>query len=138
MIKVHLTSIAFTGYIEYIFDDESLLLQKMNTEAELSEKQQVWFLKNMPREYQELEKLKSANVTLTEIKSDPVTFQQFWDRYDDKICSSKFKTEKAWDKLSPVDQGRAYRYISRYFNNMPAGTRKKYATTYLSDRLWNN
>lgn len=132
----HLTSIAFTGYIEFRFSDNELL-DKMSNHADLTEKQQVFLLQNMPKEIQELEKLKTSNVTITEVNQD-ITFDMFWNRYDDKLNSSKKRTERKWDKMNPADQARAYLFISRYFANIPAGTRKKYAETYLNDELWNN
>ncbi len=132
----HLTSIAWTGFIEFVFNDNTLL-EKWENHAELSEGQQVFLLKNLPREIPELEKLKTPNTKITEIK-EVITFTMFWDRYDDKVNSSRFKTERSWNKMTPVDQSRAFHFIPRYFAHIPQGTRKKYATTYLSDQLWNN
>jgi hypothetical protein len=132
----HLSSIAWSGYIEFIFNDPGLL-DKMENHADLSEKQQIFLLKNMPREISELEKLKTANVTITEVKQE-ITFDMFWIRYDDKLNSSKKRTERKWQKMNDADRVRAFYFIPRYFSNIPAGTRKKYAETYLNDELWNN
>ena len=109
----------------------------MDNHAELSESQQIYLLKHMPRELSELDLLKTPNTTITELKKE-VTFQMFWDLYDDKTTSSRSKTQKKWDKLTPADQARAYNYISRYFSQIPSGTRKKYAETYLNAELWAN
>ena len=132
----HLTSVSFVGYVEFIFTDEDLL-SKMEIHADLSQQQQVYLLKHMPREITELEKLKSDTAQITEIQQE-VNFKMFWNRYDDKLNSSLKKTEQKWNKMSPDNQYKAFRYISKYFSNIPVGTRKKYATTYLSDELWNN
>jgi hypothetical protein len=132
----HLTSIAFTGYVEFIFRDNDLL-EKMEIHADLTDKQQIFLLKNMPRELVELGKLKTANVTIMEIKLE-ITFDMFWKKYDDVISSSKKRTLAKWDKMTPADRARAYHYIARYFSNIPYGTRKKYAETYLNAELWNN
>jgi hypothetical protein len=132
----HVTSIAWTGYIEFIFNDNNLL-DKMETHADLSEGQQVFFLKNLPREILELEKLKTDNVTITEVNEE-VTFDMFWNRYDDKINSSRKRTLQKWNKMTPADRSRAFRYIPRYFSHVPQGTRKKFAETYLNAELWNN
>jgi hypothetical protein len=134
---IHLTSISFTGYVEYVFND-NCLLDKMEFHADLSEKQQIFLLKNMPREIQELDKLKSANVTLTEMNAEVPTFDMFWKRYDDRVNSSKKRAKQKWNKMTPADQGRAYTFIPKYFMNIPAGTRKKFAETYLNAELWNN
>jgi len=132
----HLTSLAFTGYLEFVFSD-NCLLEKMETHADLSEKQQIFLLKHLPREIPELEKLQSDTTTLTEINEN-ISFDMFWVLYDDKINSSKKRASQKWNKMTPADQHRAYHYIRRYFANIPQGTRKKFAETYLNAELWNN
>lgn len=132
----HLTSIAWTGYIEFVFSDNTLL-EKWENHADLSEKQQIFLLKHLPREIPELDQLKTPNTTLTEVKED-ITFEMFWARYDDKINSSRKRTLHKWNTMTPAERSRAYRYIARYFANVPTGTRKKYAETYLNAELWNN
>lgn len=132
----HLTSNAFTGYVEYQFNDLGLL-GKMEIHAELNERQQVYILKNLPREIAELDKYSSANVIITEIKQD-ITFEMFWNRYDDKINSSRKRTEYKWEKMTPTDRAKAFWFIQTYFGSIPPGTRKKFAETYLNAELWNN
>ena len=132
----HLTSNVFTGYVEYQFNDLGLL-DKMEIHAELGERQQVYILKNLPREITELEKYSSANVIITEIKGD-ITFEMFWNKYDDKINSSRKRTEVKWDKMTPTDRARAFWFVSKYLSSIPSGTRKKFAETYLNAELWNN
>ena len=131
-----LTSQSFTGYIEFMFDDNTLL-NSYAIHAELSESQQVYLLKNMPREIIELGKLKSSTVTITEIDQE-VTFEMFWNRYDEKIRSSKKKALSGWNKMSKANQVRAFRFISKYESNILPGTAKKYAETYLNAELWAN
>ncbi len=131
-----LTSPTFTGYIEFIFNDNTLL-ESYGIHADLSEKQQIYILKNMPREIIELDKLKSGTVTITEINQE-VTFEMFWNRYDEKIRSSKKKAMAGWNKMSKASQVRAFRFISKYESNILPGTAKKYAETYLNAELWAN
>jgi hypothetical protein len=131
-----LTSSSFTGYIEFIFNDNTLL-EGYGIHADLSEKQQVYILKNMPREIIELDKLKSGTVTITEINQE-VTFEMFWNRYDEKIRSSKKKALSGWNKMSKANQVRAFRFISKYESNILPDTAKKYAETYLNAELWDN
>lgn len=76
-------------------------------------------------------------MSVTELVED-VTFDMFWQRYDDKARSSKIKTQRQWDKMPAREQAKAYRFIPNYFASIPQGVCKKYATTYLSDQLWNN
>jgi len=132
----HMTSVTFTGYIEFVFNDNSLL-EKYQISAELSERQQIYLLKNMPRELPELDNLKSSTVTITEINQE-VTFDMFWNRYDEKIRSSKKKALSGWNKMSKANQVRAFRFISKYESNILPGTAKKYAETYLNAELWAN
>lgn len=67
-----------------------------------------------------------------------IDFDMFWNKYDDKISSSKRRAKAKWDKMSEAERAKAYHYISKYFASIPGGTRKKYAETYLNAELWNN
>jgi hypothetical protein len=109
----------------------------MENHAELNESQQRFLLEHMPREIAELNLLKTPNTTITEIKQE-VNFEMFWQHYDDKLTSSKRKTLKRWNQMHAADQVRAYNYVTKYFNSIPPGTRKKYAETYLNAELWAN
>ncbi len=132
----HLSSSVWRGYIEFVFNDLDLL-EKMSIHADLSQPQQVYLLKNMPRELAELEHIKTPNVTIIEVKQE-ITFEMLWNKYDDKVNSSRKKALAKWNKMSPVEQARAFYFVSRYFSCIPDGTRKKYVETYLNSELWNN
>jgi len=136
MRTFHLTSLAFDGYVEFVFSENGLL-ERYEIHANLSEKQQVYILKHLPREIRELDNFKSETATITEVTMD-VTFDQFWNRYDEKIRSSKKKTMARWNKMSKGEQNRAYRFIPKYESNILPGTAKKYAETYLTAELWAN
>ena len=135
----HLTSAAFTGFIEFEFNESGLLSRFDTSKATLAPEQQVFLLRRLPRHLDEIKKVFETSETakFTEIKQE-ITFDMFWNRYDDKLNSSRKRSLQRWDKMSTTDQVRAYRYIGTYFNNMPNGTRKKYAETYLNAELWNN
>lgn len=66
-----------------------------------------------------------------------ISFEMFWNKYDDKLRSSKKKTEKIWNKLTEPNQIKAYYYINTYNRNRGTAE-KKYAETYLNAELWNN
>lgn len=139
-MKYVMTSGSFNGHVLFEFDETTKLLLSFDTSnAYLSEKQQIWLLKELPRELKEVEELlsKAKNVKFEKLNEN-ITFEMFWDRYNDKITSSKKRTRKAWDKMSKADQAKAFRFISKYENSLPQGTRKKYAETYLNAELWNN
>ena len=78
----------------------------------------------------------SQDTKLVELQA---TFDAFWNRYDHKDTSSKIRTEKKWNKMSKVEQQRAYNHVPKYFAKISQDrTAKKYAETYLNDQLWNN
>jgi len=133
-----MTSSTFTGQVEFDYDEATGLMKSYTTEnATLTEKQQVWLLKNLPRELAEAQALleKSPGIVF---EPEHVTFEMFWNRYDDKINSSRKRTLKAWANMEKSEQAKAYNFIKTYFRNIPSGTRKKYAETYLNAELWNN
>ncbi|MCX6232640.1 MAG: hypothetical protein NTZ33_13975 [Bacteroidetes bacterium] len=139
MKQYQLTSDAFTGFVDLYFNELGLLVEFSLKSAGLSEQQQIWILKKMPRELPELQLIVEGapNLKLTEIKLE-ITFEMFWNKYDDKLISSRKKTLAKYNKLNKTDQLKAYNYISMYFASISAGTRKKYAETYLNAELWNN
>ena len=69
---------------------------------------------------------------------ESIDFAASWNRYNDKARSSRVKTERVWNRMSRAEQVKAYNYVPKYFNSIPGGVMKKYATTYLNDQLWNN
>ncbi len=139
MVKYSLTSTAFEGEVIFTFNDAGLLEMFDSSGAQLSEKQQIFMLKELPRELCEVKRVieGSASAKLTEIKQE-VTFDMFWNRYDEKIKSSKKKSLLKWNRMSKTDQAKAFYYISKYEMNIPQGVPKKYAESYLNAELWNN
>lgn len=130
---------AFDGEVIFTFNDAGLLESFDSSAAELSENQQIWILKELPRELIEVKRVigTSGSAKLTEIK-EVITFQLFWDRYDEKIRSSKKKTLAKWSRMSKTDRAKAFYFISKYEMNIPNGVAKKYAESYLNAELWNN
>jgi hypothetical protein len=139
MKHYQLTSESFSGAIDLFYNDLELLEKYDISNATLSEQQQVWILKYLPRELAEMTKLTASTPTLklTEVKDD-ITFEMFWKRYDDKVASSRKRTLKLWNRMPAAERQKAYNYINRYMQSLPPGTRKKYAETYLNAELWNN
>jgi hypothetical protein len=76
------------------------------------------------------------NAVLVELEQE-VTFEMVWNRYKEKIRSSKKKSLAIWSKLSTDDQIKAYYYIPTYFKNL-GNFEKKLLETYLRAELWNN
>jgi hypothetical protein len=139
MIAYSLTSNSFAGEVYFEFDDEGLLIRFDCTNAQLSEQQQIFLLRRLPRELSAIKSFmdNSPTAKFTELNQE-ITFEMFWNRYNEKLRSSKKKAEKIWNKLGRADQQKAYRYIARYEASLYTGTAKKYAETYLNAELWNN
>jgi len=139
MKKYLLTSTAFTGEVEFTFNDLGMLGSFDASRADLSAVQQLWILKQMPEQLSEVQRVlgDSKTATLTEVKEE-LTFDQFWNRYDEKLRSSRKKAQARWNRMNESEQLKAYRYITRYEQSIPAGVMKKYAETYLNSELWNN
>lgn len=139
MRKFELTSPAFEGCVTYGFDDatDRLVMVDMSS-VPFSEEMWNCIWKNLPATSRHINGVKGRTGVITEVTDGEVTFDMFWQRYDDKARSSKVKTRKAWDKMPKREQVKAYNYVPKYFQSIPPGVCKKYATTYLSDQLWNN
>lgn len=68
---------------------------------------------------------------------DKITFEMFWNKYNDKLRSSKKRSEKIWSKLDEANQAKAFYFITTYNKNR-GNAEKKYCETYLTAELWNN
>ena len=138
MRRFELTSPAFEGSVIYGFDDATDRLVSVDmSSVPLSAELWNCIWSNLPATSKAMGKVKGRTGVITELVED-ITFDMFWQRYDDKARSSKVKTQRAWDKMPEREQVKAYQFIPRYFQSIPPGVCKKYATTYLSDKLWNN
>ena len=133
-----MTSTSWTGEIKLQYNDLDMLINCDLQNAQLSHVQHVWFLKRMPTILEDLQLLiRNSTARMIEVNQD-ITFESFWKKYNDKVRSSRKKSEKIWNRLSKADQAKAYAYISTYEASRPKGTEKKYAETYLNAELWNN
>lgn len=83
-----------------------------------------------------LEAAKTHDISVTEIKRE-ITFEMFWDRYNHKTVGGKIEADKAWKKLSKVDQMEAYDYIAYYESQLKLNpVPKLYAASYLNKKRW--
>ena len=132
-----MTSTAFAGEVVFEYNDFNLMVSYDINGATLSELQQVFILQNLPKELNDL-KLLVAKTKTAKVEEMDVTFEKFWEKYDDKTNSSKKKTNVRWNNMRPSERLKAYHYIPKYFCSLPQGTRKKFAETYLNAELWAN
>jgi hypothetical protein len=133
------TSSEFKGHIKYVFNKDNILINLDLSECEIKPEYHYWVIRNAPLtpEYLVSQYAKSKTAKIEEFNPN-ITFDMFWNRYDNKVNSSKKRTEAKWNKMSLTERLKAFNYVNRYFMSIPAGTRKKYAETYLNAELWNN
>lgn len=109
----------------------------LNINEILSRSALVFILNNIKPSLDEfISWVKLKNFTVVELQQD-ISFEMFWNKYDDKLRSSKKKSLKAWNKFPEAEQVKAYYFIQTY-NRHRGNAEKKYCETYLNAELWNN
>lgn len=132
-----MTSSKFTGQVIFQYNEKGKL-ESINVQAVLNDKQEDSLGRYMPWNITDIDTLRAvANHATFTIQDREITFDMFWNRYNDKSRSSKKKTQQVWDKMPQAEQVKAFLYIPVYLRNKGTAD-KKYATTYLNDELWNN
>lgn len=130
-----ITSTKFTGKVIVKFNEQDCFAGIDFSEADISFEQVKWFLKKLPANSRAMGMY--AGLDVSEVR-ETIDFAAFWNLYNDKARSSRVKTERVWNRMSRAEQVKAYNYVPKYFQSIPGGVMKKYATTYLNDQLWNN
>lgn len=135
-----LTSTKFTGAVIFEFNTEGFLVRYDTIGAQLSDEQTTFILQKLPKNIDAIQRVlgTSRDAKLALQKAANVTFDQFWNRYDEKAVSSKKKAAQRWLRMSQVQRDLAYNFIDSYVRSIPTGIAKKYAETYLNAELWNN
>ena len=136
MRKIILTIPKYEGEVVFTFDENDFV-QSITFNGDFPIQVRGIVLRSDPLRPEDLQRTKGRTGILTE-EAETVTFEMFWDRYDDKARSSKVRTRRVWDRMPEGERVKAYRYINRYKCSIPQGVCMKYATTYLNDQLWNN
>jgi hypothetical protein len=139
MSLFHLTSAVFDGFVEFEFDKNGILVHYDTRNATMSTEHMNYLLNRFPRHIDQAKQLiaDSETAMLVEITAD-VSFDMFWNKYNEKTNSSKKRALQKWNRMSKSERALSYQYINKYFLSIPYGTRKKYAETYLNAELWNN
>jgi hypothetical protein len=136
MRKFVLTSASFTGHVSYEFDINGRI-SCVNIQADLNDVQHIYIWHNVPTSIEQIKKFNATTkLKITEVNYE-VTFDMFWNKYNDKIRSSKKKTLAIWLKMDEGNHLRAFLFIDTYNLNR-GNAEKKYAETYLHAQLWNN
>ncbi|KAF0198455.1 MAG: hypothetical protein FD170_4001 [Bacteroidetes bacterium] len=139
MKRYSLTSSSFTGEVIFVFNDFNLLESFDTSGAQLSEKQQIFILRELPRELYEMERVvgNSTSAKLTELSAE-LSFEMFWKRYKAPLNSKKKQAENCWKRLTHARRSLAYKFIPIYESRMEPGVAKLYAETYLNSGPWIN
>ena len=132
-----MTSNSFSGQVIFEYGNTGRL-EVLRIEAELDANQLKWVGSNIPWNESGIDQfVDSTKKLIFSLTDREVTFDMFWNTYNDKSRSSKKKTIAVWNKLSQADQVKAYCYIPLYIKSI-GNLGKKYAETYLNAELWNN
>jgi len=140
MLTYIITSKVFDGEIELHYNHNAML-SHMVFNAHLSMEQYAYLFRHFPVNIENIEKmiahLKNTSKTFEISKIEKqISFEDFWNKYDEKAVSSKKKAQTRWNNMSKSAQIKAYNYIYSYLINLPGGVRKKYAETYLNSEIW--
>jgi len=140
MVTYIITSEAFDGEIELNFDHNNML-SSILFNADLTKDQYAYVFSHLPVSIERMELMisnvnkNSKTAKFSKIEKQ-ISFEDFWNKYDEKALSSKKKAQTRWNNMSKGAQIKAYTYINRYVYNIPGGVRKKYAETYLNSEIW--
>lgn len=136
--RYHITTPNAEQGVIFTYEQETKTLVGIEIREVLAEDKVLGiFQKMILKEDQFLSHWKKYNgVTITEIVAN-ITFNLFWEKYDDKTRSSKKRSDKLWSKLSEEDRMGAYFFIDTYNRNR-GSAEKKYCETYLNAEQWKN
>jgi len=131
-------STTFEGSVIFKYDSDNILILFEN-KAKLNAAQHSFLYKNFPYT---MELFKAFSAKLTQeakisVIHDEITFDKFWEEYGYK--ADKQDAIKAWNKLTPSQQLKAFLYIPTYKDFVKKqGHAIKMAKTYLNpERDWN-
>lgn len=126
------------GKVILEYNDHGYIVE-YKLEGSFTEDQYKFFFDRFPftsHRLEEWKKLGSGRISVNEIEPD-LSFQRFWDEYDNKI-GARARVQKKWELLPDSDKISALKYIAIYdmvlLKNQ--GTSKAYPETYLNQRRW--
>ena len=131
-----ITSEAWKGFIEIEFSATGFMTRTDTTNAELSETQQIWFLKKMPREFCELERVIKGTTARITIIDREITFNDIWEKFDYKV--GKKEAQAKWNKMPKAEQIKAFNYVQKYKAKKIDTQAQLYLASYLNKERWND
>ena len=137
MITYTATSLKFTGWVEYTYNNAGQLVCIDIRNAQLSEAQFMYLWENRPVSLELVDAFKTKSALSFTEKLQSVTFEQFYETYGYK--EGKKKAETAWNKLSAIEQVKAYNYIPTLrTKKITNSTALPYPVTYVNQQRWND
>ncbi len=147
MKKYIITSPAFTGDINVLYNQENILVYIDFMKCDLSVEQREYFKTKLPvvidasmgeqgEEFLIRQFGKSRlNIASADFK---ISFEQWWVRYDRKV--NKDRCIKLWEKLSIADQVSAFFKLQQYerYLSLNQWQTKADPEKYLRNKYWNN
>ncbi len=107
MTTLIMTSPKMEGCIQFDYN-EAGALERLHIACALTPKQYELIVSALPWHTGLIDAFRAAVPQASFVARDrKLSFLDFWDKYDDKVRSSKKRTEKAWNALSEADQIRA-------------------------------
>ncbi len=136
--RYSITSPEFEGELTFMYDDNGKLVWFSN-DAQLSEAHLVYLHKNFPVIDGLMVRMAGESKTLIiRQTTNEVTFDAFWEAYNFKM--DKLDAQKAWSKLTPDQQNKAFENIPsyKYFLLMRRNQATLYPATYLRGKYDSN
>ena len=131
------TSLKFTGWVEFTFNDTGLLTCLNMADAQVNDEQRLWLWEHRPHTEMFIQDYATKSKLTIVLKLIEVTFEQFYEAYG--VKEGKKKAEAAWKKLPPAEQVKAYHYIPRLRTKKQISTEAlPYPATYLNQARWND
>jgi hypothetical protein len=132
--KYSVTSTSFEGELTFCYNGEGVLTAFYNN-AELAVEHLQFFNKNFPVVQTLLIDMAGKSKTLTiRQTTTELTFDEFYEAYNFK--AGRKEAEKAWSKLTPAEQIKAFETIPSYtyFLKLRPNQNKLYPATYLNGK----
>ncbi len=138
MKRFFVTSEKFMGTAELLYNEKGTLSKIDMTQANMDENAVVAFKRAVPHNLAILIRNEWCSTGTTVVEADlEVTFDMFWNLYDDKI--NKKRCIPLWNKLNKVQQVSAYYGISRYKKYLhKTGVFQLNPENYLRNETWEN
>ena len=133
--KYSLTNPYIDGDITLMYEDGLLVEYVIN--GSISPKALQSLIAKFPLTIELLQELLKNPNTKAVVLPPDLSFARFWNKYAYKPPgSSKKLAEAKWNKMNEAERMAAMQYIPVYDMSLNNGIGKKYAETYLNQKIW--